>query len=70
MEPREVKIHTEFIKLEGLLKFEGEAETGGEAKAMIQSGLVKVNGEVCTQRGRKLRPGDEVALAGAVLKLV
>ena len=70
MEPREVKIHTEFIKLEGLLKFEGEAETGGEAKAMIQSGLVKVNGEVCTQRGRKLRPGDEVAREGAVLKLV
>ena len=70
MEPREVKIHTEFIKLEGLLKFEGGAETGGEAKAMIQSGLVKVNGEVCTQRGRKLRPGDEVALEGAVLKLV
>ena len=70
MEAREVKIHTEFIKLEGLLKFEGEAETGGEAKAMIQCGLVKVNGEVCTQRGRKLRPGDEVVLEGAVLKLV
>ena len=70
MEKHEVKITTEFIKLEGLLKFEGEAETGGEAKAMIQSGLVKVNGEVCTQRGRKLRPGDEVALEGAVLKLV
>ena len=70
MEPREVKIHTEFIKLEALLKFEGEAETGGEAKAMIQSGAVQVNGEVCTQRGRKLRPGDQVALEGALLKLV
>lgn len=70
MEAREVKIHTEYIKLEGLLKFEGLAGTGGEAKAMIQSGLVTVNGAVCTQRGRKLRPGDAVALDGTVIKLV
>ena len=56
------KIVTEFIKLESLLKFEGLAETGGEAKERIQAGEVKVNGEVCTMRGKKLRPGDVVTL--------
>ena len=56
------KIVTEFIKLESLLKFEGLAETGGEAKERIQAGEVKVNGEVCTMRGKKLRPGDKVTL--------
>ena len=51
------KINTEF-----LLKFEGLVETGGEAKERIQAGEVTVNGEVCTMRGKKLRPGDVVAL--------
>ena len=60
METREVHIHTDFIKLEGLLKFEGLTSTGGEAKERIQAGEVAVNGEVCTQRGRKLHPGDVV----------
>ena len=57
-------IETEYIKLEALLKFEGLAETGGEAKERIQAGEVKVNGEVCTMRGKKLRPGDVVTLDG------
>ena len=70
MEKREVKIHTEFIKLEGLLKFEGLTGTGGEAKERIQAGQVTVNGEVCTQRGRKLRPGDTAALDGVELRVV
>ncbi|WP_297290499.1 RNA-binding S4 domain-containing protein [uncultured Flavonifractor sp.] len=56
------QINTEFIKLESLLKFEGLTETGGEAKERIQAGEVKVNGEVCTMRGKKLRPGDKVTL--------
>ena len=56
------KITTEFIKLESLLKFEGLGETGGEAKERIQDGEVQVNGEVCTMRGKKLRPGDVVTL--------
>ena len=56
------KITTEFIKLESLLKFEGLVETGGEAKARIHDGAVQVNGEVCTMRGKKLRPGDVVTL--------
>ena len=56
------KITTEFIKLDALLKYEGLVETGGDAKLRIQSGDVKVNGEVCTMRGKKLRPGDRVEL--------
>ncbi len=63
----EVKITTEFIKLEALLKFAGVTETGGEAKGAIQAGEVKVNGEVCTMRGKKLRPGDKVSLPGVEL---
>ena len=65
-----ILIHTEFIKLDSLLKFAGLAETGGEAKAMVQEGLVKVNGEVCTMRGKKLRPGDKAALDGVELEVV
>ena len=63
----EVKITTEFIKLEALLKFAGVTETGGEATGAIQAGEVKVNGEVCTMRGKKLRPGDKVSLPGVEL---
>ena len=59
-----VMIHTEFIKLEALLKYAGLAETGGEAKVLIQEGQVLVNGEVCTMRGKKLRGGDTVSLEG------
>lgn len=67
MREESVKITTEFIKLEGLLKFAGLVETGGEAKALIQGGGVAVNGEICTMRGRKIRPGDAVTLAGVRL---
>ena len=56
-----IRINTDFIKLDALLKFAGLCETGGEAKELIQGGAVKVNGEVCTMRGKKLRPGDTVA---------
>ena len=62
METNEIKIHTEFIKLQDLLKFAGAVETGGDAKLIIQEGRVTVNGEVCTMRGKKLRPGDVVTL--------
>ena len=61
---REITITTEFIKLQDLLKFAGLTETGGEAKERIQNGEAKVNGQVCLQRGRKIRPGEEVAFAG------
>lgn len=60
-----IEIHTEFIKLDAFLKFAGAADTGGGAKARIAAGEVRVNGEVCTQRGRKLRPGDTVSLDDA-----
>ena len=60
----EIKITTEFIKLDSLLKFAGLADTGGEAKILIQNGQVLVNGEVCTMRGRKIRAGDCVSVAG------
>lgn len=53
-----IRITTEFIKLDALLKFAGLCETGGEAKELIQGGAVKVNGEVCTMRGKKMRDGD------------
>ncbi len=58
----EIKISTDYIKLEGLLKFAGIAATGADAKGIIQSGEVAVNGEVCTMRGKKLRPGDVVEM--------
>ena len=67
MSEERVKINTEFIKLDALLKFAGAVETGGEAKLVIQDGGVKVNGESCTMRGKKLRPGDFVELDGQVL---
>lgn len=59
-----ILIHTNFIKLDAMLKFAGLVETGGEAKLLIQQGQVQVNGEVCTMRGKKLRGGDTVTLAG------
>ena len=55
-----VVIGTEFIKLEAALKFANAVESGGIAKTVIQEGLVQVNGEVCTMRGKKLYPGDRV----------
>ena len=55
-----ISINTEFIKLDALLKYAALVGTGGEAKIAIAEGMVKVNGEVCTMRGKKLRPGDTV----------
>ena len=56
----EIKIETEFIKLDALLKFANLVSSGGEAKIRIAEGEVLVNGEICTMRGKKLQPGDEV----------
>ncbi len=66
-EPEKIPIATEFIKLDSLLKFANVCESGGMAKALIEEGKVRVNGETCTQRGKKLRPGDTVELPGAAL---
>lgn len=59
-----ILIHTEYIKLDALLKLAGLAQTGGEAKLLIQDGQVQVNGETCLLRGKKLRGGDTVTLDG------
>ena len=66
MAEERVKIETEFIRLQDLLKFAGAVETGGEAKLLIQEGRVSVNGETCTMRGKKLYPGDRAELDGRV----
>ena len=64
---RTVTIYTEFIKLQDLLKFANLVETGGEAKSCILCEEVTVNGEVCTMRGKKIRPGDVVVFDGQEL---
>ena len=64
-----VGITTEYLKLDALLKFAGLCETGGEAKLCVEDGLVKVNGETCLQRGRKIRPGDVVELDGEAVEV-
>lgn len=62
-----ITIHTEYIKLDQLLKFSGIASTGSEAKALILDGKVKVNGEICLMRGKKIRQGDTVEAEGRQL---
>ena len=64
-----ITITTEFIKLQDLLKFANLVSSGGEAKERVQAGEVTVNGEVCTMRGKKIRPGDVVAFSGQELTL-
>lgn len=64
-----IQITTEFIRLDALLKFAALVGTGGEAKYVIAEGLVKVNGEACTMRGKKLRDGDIVEFAGETVKV-
>ncbi|MDO4830094.1 MAG: S4 domain-containing protein YaaA [Clostridia bacterium] len=64
MKAEKIKIETEYIKLQDLLKLCGLTGTGGEAKIVIQNGEVMVNGEVCTMRGKKLRSGDVVEFDG------
>ena len=59
-----VMIGTEFIKLESALKLANAVPTGGQAKMLIQEGEAKVNGEVCTMRGKKLYPGDRFEFMG------
>lgn len=65
-----IQIDTEFIKLDSLLKFAALVGTGGEAKYVISEGLVEVNGETCTQRGKKIRPGDKVKFERYELEVI
>ena len=70
MEMNEIQITTEIIKLDAFLKWAGIASLGSEAKIYIQEEMVFVNGEVCTQRGKKLRVGDVVEFEGEKFKIV
>ena len=65
----EIRIETEYIRLDALLKLCGAVATGGQGKAAIQDGQVWVNGELCTMRGKKIRPGDSVQAAGRRFKV-
>lgn len=64
-----VTIKTEYIKLDALLKFAALVASGGEAKEVVGAGLVSVNGEVCTMRGKKLRGGDTVSFDGKTVRI-
>ena len=65
-----IQIHTEYIKLEALLKYAGLVETGGQAKQAIIAGLASVNGQTETARGKKIRSGDTVSFQGTELEIV
>ena len=65
-----IEITTEFIKLESFLKLANVVESGGMAKSFIQNEEVFVNGEVCTMRGKKLYPGDQVTFDGNIYQVV
>ena len=64
-----IEINEEFIRLDNLLKFAGIAPTGGQAKFIIQNGEIKVNGEVCTMRGKKMRAGDKAQYRQRVIEV-
>ena len=66
----EIAIDSEYIKLDQFLKLADIASTGGHAKFLIQEGVVKVNGEVETRRGKKLVPGDVVEVEGNQIKVI
>jgi len=65
----EIPVRSEFIRLDAFLKLANAVESGGQAKMVIQEGKVRVNGEACLARGRKLRAGDVVRYAGENYKV-
>ena len=65
-----IVINEEYIRLDNLMKFAGMCDTGGRAKYLIQNGEVKLNGEVCTMRGKKLRNKDIVEYNGKKVEIV
>ncbi len=68
-EPKDIAIRDEYIKLDSFLKYAGAVLSGGEAKELIRGGKVSVNGEVCTMRGKKMRPGDEAETGGKIYRV-
>lgn len=67
---KKIEIREEFIRLDSLLKLSGIAETGGHAKFLVQNGEVKVNGEICTMRGKKMRKGDIAEFKNNLIQIV
>ena len=70
MKKEQIHIDTEFIRLDSLLKLSGGAVTGGQAKVVIQGGQVLVNGQVCTMRGKKMRPGDTAQIGELLIEVL
>lgn len=68
--PQPVSITTEFIKLESAMKLANIFASGGMAKNVIQDGLVEVNGEICTMRGKKLYDGDVFSYEGIRYQII
>lgn len=66
----EIQIDTEYIRLDALMKLSGLASMGGEAKHFIQDGLVRLNGAICTERSKKIRPGDVIEFSRQQVKVV
>ncbi len=70
MKHEQICIKTEFIQLDALLKFSGVSTSGGQAKVLIADGFVKVNDEVCTMRGKKIRKGDRVEALETIIEVL
>ncbi len=64
-----ITINEEYIRLDNLMKFSGMCNSGGRAKYLIQNGEVKLNGEVCTMRGKKIRPGDTIEYQNRIVEV-
>ena len=67
--PRDIEIRGDTIRLGQVLKLAGLADSGGEARAVVESGAVTVNGEVERRRGRQLHPGDVIAVDGEAVRI-
>ncbi len=64
-----ITISEEYVRLDNLMKYSGLCNSGGRAKYLIQNGEVSLNGEVCTMRGKKIRPGDQVEYNGRTVEV-
>lgn len=67
---KKVEITTDFIRLDAALKLANVVSTGGQAKMLIEDEQIRVNGEICTQRGKKLRSGDVFSFENTVYVIV
>ncbi|MBE6787090.1 MAG: RNA-binding S4 domain-containing protein [Ruminococcaceae bacterium] len=70
MEINKISIKEDFIRLDSAMKLGDMVVTGGHAKIVIQEGEVKVNGQVCTMRGKKLHKGDKIEFEGNLVEII